>query len=147
MAIQGTAFDVLYRGFSSSSYLRHIIKLTRLRVVDNSELGKQAELEGRPARCLQVYNHTEIGTTGDLVLVAICGQKKKGVLVGVKQKQKPKIPKFDTNNLVLVEPSGAPLGTRINVAIPHIVRTMLKKKTYSKGPDYTKILAIASKFI
>lgn len=39
-------------------------------------------------------------------MVAIKGQKHKGVIVGVKQKQKALIPKFDSNNVVLIEDNG-----------------------------------------
>lgn len=85
--------------------------------------------------------------TGDRVMVAIRGEKKKGILVGLKQNQKRKVPKFDTNNLVLIDDNGTPLGTRIHVPIPHILRTILKEKTHSKGADYTKLIAIASRFI
>lgn len=80
-------------------------------------------------------------------MVAIKGEKKKGILVGLKQNQKRKVPKFDTNNLVLIDDSGTPLGTRIHVPIPHILRTILKERTFSKGADYTKLIAIASRFI
>lgn len=48
----------------TSSSLRAIQKQTRLRVVDNSELGKSAMLEGRPPRCIHVYNKKGIGRTG-----------------------------------------------------------------------------------
>ncbi|XP_005176655.1 large ribosomal subunit protein uL14m [Musca domestica] len=124
-----------------------IRKLARLRVVDNSDLGKRAMAEGRPPRCIHVYNKRGIGLVGDKVLVAIKGQMKKGILVGLKQKQKPKIPKFDSNNLVLIDDNGTPLGTRIHVPVPTILRTILKEKTQAKGADYTKVLAIASRFI
>lgn len=72
-------------------------------------------------------------------MVAIQGQKKRGYLVGLKQKQKPGVPRFDTNNIVLVEDNGSPTGTRIRVPIPSSLRGM-------KG-DFTKILAIATKFV
>lgn len=85
--------------------------------------------------------------TGDRILVAIKGEKKKGILVGLKQNQEPKVPKFDSNNLVLIDDNGTPLGTRIHVPIPHILRTILKQKTHSKGADYTKLIAIATKFV
>ncbi|CAH0560017.1 unnamed protein product [Brassicogethes aeneus] len=124
-----------------------IQKLTRLRVVDNSEIGKQAMAEGKPPRCIHVYNKTGVGRIGDKVLVAIKGEKKKGILVGLKQNQKTKVPKFDSNNLVLIDDNGTPMGTRIHVPIPTILRTILKEKTQAKGADYTKILAIASKFV
>ncbi|XP_037824063.1 39S ribosomal protein L14, mitochondrial [Lucilia sericata] len=124
-----------------------IRKLARLRVVDNSDIGKRAMAEGRPPRCIHVYNKRGIGLIGDKVLVAIKGQMKKGILVGLKQKQRPKIPKFDSNNLVLIDDNGTPLGTRIHVPVPTILRTVLKEKTQAKGADYTKVLAIASRFI
>lgn len=161
------------RNISTSTVPNQIIKLSRLRVVDNSEIGKQAMMEGKPPRCIHVYNQTGVGLIGeaqnkyvyltscfyivtyitninyigDRILVAIKGEKKKGILVGLKQNQNPKVPKFDSNNLVLIDDNGTPLGTRIHVPIPHILRTKLKEKTYSKGADYTKLLAIASRFV
>lgn len=84
---------------------------------------------------------------GDKVLVAIRGEKKKGILVGLKQNQKTKVPKFDSNNIVLIDDNGTPLGTRIHVPIPTILRTILKEKTQAKGADYTKLLGIASRFV
>lgn len=41
--------------YSTTNQLAHILKSTRLRVVDNSELGKQAAMVGRPAKCIHVY--------------------------------------------------------------------------------------------
>ncbi|XP_004525055.1 39S ribosomal protein L14, mitochondrial [Ceratitis capitata] len=124
-----------------------IRKLARLRVVDNSEIGKRAMAEGKPPRCIHVYNKRSVGFIGDKVLVAIKGQMKKGILVGLKQNQKPKVPKFDSNNIVLIDDNGSPLGTRIHVPVPTILRTILKEKTQAKGADYTKVLAIANRFV
>lgn len=124
-----------------------IRKLARLRVVDNSEIGKQAMTEGRPPRVIHVYNKKHVGMIGDKVMVAIKGQKKKGILVGLKQYQEKKVPKFDTNNIVLIDDNGTPLGNRIHVPIPMILRTILKERTQAKGADYTKLLAISSKFV
>lgn len=70
-----------------------------------------------------------------------------GIIVGVKKHQKPHIPKTDTNNVVLIDDNGTPLGTRIHVPIPSMLRTILKEKTLSKGADYTKLLAIATRFV
>ncbi|XP_065210977.1 large ribosomal subunit protein uL14m-like [Planococcus citri] len=140
-------FTTAIRSFHTSNALNHIMKLTRLRVVDNSTIGKQAMAEGKPPYCIHVYNKTGIGTIGDVVLVAIKGEKKKGIIVGVVKTQKSNIPRFDTNNLVLIDHNGSPLGTRIHVPIPHILRTRLKEKTFSKGADYTKLLSIATRFV
>ncbi|XP_026478821.1 39S ribosomal protein L14, mitochondrial [Ctenocephalides felis] len=131
----------------TTSVNNEVQKLTRLRVVDNSEIGKRAMAEGKPPRIIHVYSKLRKGYIGDRVLVAIKGEKKKGILVGLKQNQKPKIPKFDSNNVVLIDDSGTPLGTRIHVPIPHILRTILKERTQAKGADYTKLLAIATRFI
>lgn len=79
--------------------------------------------------------------------MAIKGQKKKGILVGLKQNQKVRVPKFDTNNVVLIDDGGTPLGNRIHVPIPTILRTLMKEKTHAKGADYTKLLAIATRFV
>ncbi|KAL6255367.1 hypothetical protein P5V15_013705 [Pogonomyrmex californicus] len=142
-----SAINIISRNIFTSTSANQIIKLTRLRVVDNSEIGKLAMMEGKPPRCIHVYNKLGVGYIGDRVLVAIRGEKKKGILVGLKQKQAPKVPKFDSNNLVLIDDNGTPLGTRIHVPIPHILRTKLKEKTHSKGADYTKLIAIASRFV
>lgn len=137
----------IQRSLHMTSVCQEIRKMARLRVVDNSEIGKMAMAEGNPPRCIHVYNKRGVGYIGDMVLVAIKGQMKKGILVGLKQDQRPKVPKFDSNNLVLIDDNGTPLGTRIHVPIPTILRTILKKKTHNKGADYTKLLAIAGRYI
>lgn len=133
--------------FHTTSICNEIRLLTRLRVVDNSDIGKRAMMEGKPPKTIHVYNKKRVGFLGDKVLVAIKGQKKKGILVGLKQKQKIKVPKFDTNNVVLIDDAGTPLGNRIFVPIPTILRTIMKEKTQSKGADYTKLLAIAPRYV
>lgn len=113
--------------------------MSRLRVVDNSAIGKQAMLEGKPPKVIGVYTRNRIAHVGDKVIVAIKGQKKRGYIVGCVQKQRPMIPKFDSNNVVLVEDNGNPTGTRVVVPIPNYLR--------SKGPELNKIIAIATRFI
>lgn len=131
----------------TTAVCNEIRKLARLRVVDNSDIGKRAMAEGKPPRVIHVYNKKMVGFIGDRVLVAIKGEKKKGILVGLKQKQKPNVPRYDSNNIVLIDDNGTPLGTRIHVPIPSVLRTILKEKTHAKGADYTKLLAIATRFV
>ncbi|KAK7080754.1 39S ribosomal protein L14, mitochondrial [Halocaridina rubra] len=133
--------------FHTSLPLQEIRKMARLRVVDNSTLGKSAMLEGRPPRCIHVYTKRGVAYTGDKVLVAIKGQMKRAILVGCHQDQKPLMPKFDSNNIVLVDDSGSPLGNRIHVPIPTMLRKKLTDMSRPKGADYTKILAIATRFV
>ncbi|XP_012250826.2 39S ribosomal protein L14, mitochondrial [Athalia rosae] len=146
MVLCVSRLGLMSRSIHTTLVSQEIQKMTRLRVVDNSEIGKRAMLEGKPPRCIHVYNKQSVGFLGDQVLVAIKGEKKKGILVGLKQKQKPNVPKFDSNNIVLINDDGSPIGTRIHVPIPHVLRTKLSKQC-KKGVDYTKILAIAQRFV
>ena len=72
---------------------------------------------------------------------------KRAILVGCHQNQKPLMPKFDTNNIVLIEDNGSPIGNRIHVPIPTMLRKKLTDMSRPKGADYTKILAIATRFV
>ncbi|XP_074662211.1 large ribosomal subunit protein uL14m-like [Tubulanus polymorphus] len=132
-------FSQVFKNFSTTSVNQHLIKLTRVRVVDNSAIGKAAAISGKPAYVIHVYNKTGVGTIGDKVLVAIQGQKKRGYIVGCKQKQRAMVPRFDSNNIVLIEDNGTPTGTRVTVPLPSMLRSM-------KG-DFTKILSLATTFV
>jgi len=41
--------------------------MARLRVVDNSAIGRAAELAAKPAKCIHVYNKKGVGCLGDKV--------------------------------------------------------------------------------
>lgn len=64
MLLQTVMLSIGSRSISTSATSNQIIKLTRLRVVDNSEIGKQAMLEGKPPRCIHVYNKVGVGYIG-----------------------------------------------------------------------------------
>lgn len=53
-----------YRNIQLSATKCEIQKMTRLRVVDNCEIGKRSMAEGKPPRCIHVYNKTGIGKIG-----------------------------------------------------------------------------------
>jgi len=74
-----------------------------------------------------------VGTTGDIIRVAIRG------LVGCKQRQRHGVPRFDSNNIVLLEDNGMPSATKIRVPIPNMLK--------SKGKEVAKILPNATKFV
>lgn len=96
----------IYRGFHTTSICNEIRLLSKLRVVDNSPIGKAAMAEGRPPKCIHVYNPLRIGRTGDRVLMACKGEKVKGIIVGLKKPEGPFVPRFDTNNVVLIDDFG-----------------------------------------
>ena len=64
---------VASNGFHTSAVSSQIIKLTRLRVVDNSEIGKTAMAEGKPPKCIHVYNKKGVGTVGKYRVIYILG--------------------------------------------------------------------------
>jgi large subunit ribosomal protein L14 len=99
-------------------------------------------LEGNPPRVIHIYkkggNGRPMGLMGDKILVAIKGLKKRGYLIGCTQRQPALQPKFDSNNAVLIDDQGNPLGTRIIAPVPHKLRGK---------PELAKIIAIATKFV
>ncbi|XP_010616009.1 39S ribosomal protein L14, mitochondrial isoform X2 [Fukomys damarensis] len=123
--------------FSTTGSIGAIQKLTRVRVVDNSALGNTPY--HRPPRCIHVYNKSGVGKVGDRILLAIRGQKKKALIVGHRMPGPQMTPRFDSNNVVLIEDNGNPVGTRIKVPLP----TSLRRK---EG-EYSKVLAIAKNFV
>ncbi|XP_062319682.1 large ribosomal subunit protein uL14m [Osmerus eperlanus] len=125
------------KAFSVSASVAAIQKLTRVRVVDNSSLGNTPH--HRSPRVIHVYTKNGFGKVGDRVLLAIKGQKKKALIVGQKMPGERMSPRFDSNNVVLIEDNGNPTGTRIKVPIPTHLRKM-------EG-DYSKLLAIANRFV
>ncbi|KAM9476613.1 large ribosomal subunit protein uL14m isoform 2-T2 [Clarias gariepinus] len=126
-----------YRSFSVSTVVAALQKLTRVRVVDNSSLGNTPY--HRPPRVIHVYTKNGVGKVGDTVLLAIKGQKKKALIVGHKMPGPRMSPRFDSNNVVLIEENGNPTGTRIKAPIPTHLRRL-------EG-DYSKLLAIAQRFV
>ncbi|XP_028844177.1 large ribosomal subunit protein uL14m [Denticeps clupeoides] len=131
------ASSVQHRTFSLSAAAAAIQKLTRVRVVDNSSLGNTPY--HRPPKVIHVYNKKGVGKVGDRVLLAIKGQKKKALIVGHKMPGSRMTPRFDSNNVVLIEDNGNPTGTRIKVPLPTHLRKM-------EG-EYSKLLAIAQRFV
>lgn len=127
------------RKICTSRLLCELQKQSSVVVVDNSMIGHRSVVSNKKPKIIQVYNKPGVARLGDKVLVAIMGEKKKGYVVGCRQKQQANIPRFDTNNVVLVEDNGVPTGTRIRVPISSSLR--------GKEGDFTKILSMATKFI
>ena len=125
--------------FSTSKQLSDLQKLSRVRVVDNSQIGAKAAAMGKRGRIIHVYTRSQRGTVGDKVLLAIAGEKKHGYIVGVTKRQRSTVPRYDDNLVVLVEPNGTPSGTRVTAPVPTLLRR--------KEGDFSKILAIATHFV
>merc|ERR1712110_425764 len=81
-------------------YTYGVQRQTRLRVVDNSKIGREAMAQGKPPMVIGVYSkyrakrpHHAWGKLGDRVKVAILGLKKEGIIVGLKAKQVHGVPR------------------------------------------------------
>lgn len=126
--------------FSTTPQLNELQLLSRVKVVDNSKIGRNAKQSGRPVKVINVYKKPPVGRLGDKVLVTIEHEKKKAYIVGCKQRQQTLVPKFDSNNVVLVDDNGQPLGTRIRAPIPSCLRA-------NTDPNFVKILSLATTFV
>ncbi|XP_060069017.1 large ribosomal subunit protein uL14m-like [Ylistrum balloti] len=129
----------IQQNFSTTQSLSELRKLSSVKIVDNSVIGKKALERGSKVKILQVYTKNEVARAGDKVLVSIEKERKKAYIVGCVQKPKVMQPRFDSNNAVLIDDTGAPIGTRIRVPLPSHLR--------GRSGDFTKILSIASKFV
>jgi large subunit ribosomal protein L14 len=110
-----------------------------MRIVDNSQLAQDGMAYRRMPKIIHVYNKTGVGTLGDKILLAIKGQKQKAIIVGcVNKVRKPNIPSYETNNCVLIDNEGNPLGTRVTAPIPASLRSR---------ESCAKVVAIATRFI
>ncbi|CAJ0565901.1 unnamed protein product, partial [Mesorhabditis spiculigera] len=127
-----------------------IHRRTRLMVVDNSTLGKEAHASGKLAYCIHTYKqgkrpkHMPKAGLGDKILVAIRGQMRKAYVVGAhvhRQMRQHGVPSTDTNNIVLLEEEGNPLGNRVMKPIP---AKLLEKRDHAQ---FSKVLALANKYI
>jgi len=133
------------RDFHTSFTHGHLPKIARLTVVDDSEMGRQAKLAHKPPKIIGIwgdetrrgpYKYAKLGTK---VTVAVNGEVKWGYIVGCKAQQRPLVPKYDSNNVVLIEKNGTPMGKRVLVPIP----SCLRRKA---DGEFSKIIAISSKF-
>lgn len=113
---------------------------TRVRIVDDSQLARDGMAYKRAPRIIHVYNKTGIAMVGDRVLLAVKGQKQKAIVVGCKNmyRKVDNGPNFDTNNCVLVDDQDTPLGKRITVPIPSLLR---------RDEKCVKLIAIATRFV
>ena len=120
---------------------RCITLLTKFNVVDNSKQGQKTK-RYKKAYAIGFFknNKRQTADVGDVIKVAVRGETCRALIVGTR---KPKgdnmVPRYDNNNIVLVDENLAPLGTRIRGPIPNILRKQRDK--------YSKVLAIASKFV
>ena len=58
--------------------------MTRIKLVDDSQLARDGMVYKRAPRIIHVYNKKRIANIGDRILLAVKGQKQKAIVVGCK---------------------------------------------------------------
>lgn len=100
---------------------RSIFLLTEFNCVDNSELGQTTKRYRKPY-LIGFYRKRRTADIGDVIKVAVKGRPCKAIVVNTRKRKEDMIPRYDNNNIVLVDDSLAPLGTRIRGPMPTILR-------------------------
>ncbi|CAK5088730.1 unnamed protein product [Meloidogyne enterolobii] len=127
-----------------------IQRRTELVCIDNSEIGKDANMSGRLAYCIWVYKrgyrkrHMPKAELGDKILVAIRGEMRRAIVVGATQHafiRKHGIPSTDTNNIVLLDDKENPIGNRVLGPMPSYLMRLREKQ-----PILQKVCALGKKF-
>ncbi len=124
--------------FQIQNQIRNITKLTSFNVVDNSKLGQKTRRYKQPY-LIGFYRKRKTADIGDVIKVAVQGRPCKALVVATRKPKPQPIPRFDNNNIVLLDDNLAPLGTRIKGPIPAILR--------KKRDKFSKVIAIASRFV
>ena len=120
------------------NHIRSITKLTTFNVVDNSKLGQKTRSSKKPY-LIGFYRKRKTADIGDVIKVAVQGKPCKALVVATRKPKTQPIPRFDNNNIILLDENNAPLGTRIRGPIPAILRRQRDK--------FSKVIALASKFV
>lgn len=122
----------------SAIQARTITKLTRFNVVDNSKLGQKTRRSKKPY-LIGFYRKRKTADIGDVIKVAVQGKTSKALVVATRKPKQQAIPRFDNNNIILLDDNNAPLGTRIKGPIPAILRKQRGK--------FAKVIALAGRFV
>ena len=100
---------------------RSIFLLTEFNSVDNSELG-QTQKRYRKPYLIGFYRKRRTADIGDVIKVAVKGRPCKAVVVSTRKRKLDMTPRYDNNNIVLVDDNLIPLGGKINGPMPTILR-------------------------
>lgn len=107
--------------FNQSIIQRSIFLLTEFNCSDNSELGQTVKRYRKPY-LIGFYRKRRTADIGDVIKVAVKGRPCKAIVVNTRKRKQDMIPRYDNNNIVLVDDNLAPLGTRIRGPMPTILR-------------------------
>ena len=124
--------------WNTFSQRRGITKLTTFNVVDNSKLGQKTRRSKKPY-LIGFYRKRKTADIGDVIRVAVQGKTSKALVVATRKPKRHGIPRYDNNNIILLDDNNAPLGTRIKGPIPATLRKQRAK--------FSKVIALAARFV
>nr|CAB3263958.1 39S ribosomal protein L14, mitochondrial-like [Phallusia mammillata] len=120
--------------------------LTKVRIVDNS--AKALAPVRRKAKVIHIYHGKNVpvrGCVGNIVKITLNGEMIKALVVGQKAPMGVLKARMDSNNVILIDDEGNPLGTRITVPIPSWLRGYRSPTKHQAA--MSKVIAIASAFV
>ena len=125
-------------GLPSFMPVRNITLLTSFNCVDNSELGQRSRRYRKPY-LIGFYRKRKTADIGDIIRVAVRGRPCKALVVGTRKPKQPNLPRYDNNNIILLDDNLNPIGTRIRGPLPLSLRRYKDK--------YAKVLALTTQFV
>ena len=117
---------------------RSIFLLTEFNAVDNSELGQTTKRYRKPY-LIGFYRKRRTADIGDVIKVAVKGRPCKAIVVNTRKRKLDMTPRYDRNNIVLVDDNLNPLGGKVNGPMP----TMLRKHK----DRYPKVLSQIKNYV
>lgn len=112
-------------------FRRSIFLLTEFNCVDNSEMGTVQERYRKPY-LIGFYRKRRTADIGDIIKVAVKGKPCKALVVSTRKRKLDFTPRYDRNNIILLDENNNPLGTRVKCPVPTIIRQ--RKLEYPKIP-------------
>lgn len=100
---------------------RSIYLLTEFNCVDNSELGQVSKRYRKPY-LIGFYRKRRTADIGDVIKVAVKGRPCRALVVATRKRKLDMTPRYDNNNIILLDDNNNPLGSRIRGPLPTFMR-------------------------
>ena len=139
-SLSGLFHDTWRRGRLLIPPLQHsrsVVHLTRVKYADNNENSTKVTILDRPY-VIAFLQSKKKGKLGDVIRIAHRGKVHRAIIVSNKYPSN-KLPIYDYWYVILVNEKLEPLGTRITIPLPSVLRQGRFKNS--------KIMALATRYI
>lgn len=117
---------------------RYINLLTRFRIVDNSEIGK-FEADTKPPFMIGRNPNNGRYKIGDVIAISFKHKVMKAMIVALKEHNRRTCPKYSDNCIILLDENKTPIGTRVTIPLPAVIKKRL--------PTHHKIHSMCKTFL